>query len=97
MTNEELLQARDAAWIKWVDWEHEEYFPRWYKKGKGWINAWKGMDELREAQAFRKQLFKEWLALHFQCADLELPAMSTELRDRWKEVSTPNGRRYVRG
>ena len=96
MTDNELLVARDAAWTEWNDWEYNEYYPRWYKKGNGWINPWGSLYELVEMQEKRRELYIKWRELHFECVDRKLPGMNEELLNRWHEMQTPNGRRYVR-
>lgn len=96
LTDDALIEARDAAWVEWNDWEHADYYSRWYRQNGKFIDPWLTTDELKEAQARRKALFRVWLGLHFACIDRELPSMGKELWTRWHEINTPNGKRYVR-
>ena len=96
MTDDALTEARDMSWVEWTDWEHDVYYPRWYKQHGKFINPWLTVSELKEAQTKRQALFRTWIGLHFACIDRKLPGMDKELYHRWKEISTPNGRRFVR-
>lgn len=96
MTDEELLEARGEAWVEWIDWENTQYYPRWYKKGNNWINPWLTVNELLEAKAHRKSLAQAYINLTYQCHDRRIGPMSEELLSRWREITTPQGKRYIR-
>lgn len=96
LSDDALLESRDSAWTEWVDWEHSVYYPRWYKQHNKFINPWLTVSELKEAQRQRQEMFGTWLGLYFMCVTRGLPSMSSDIVNRWKEISTPNGRRYVR-
>lgn len=96
LTDDELLAARDQAFIDLGEWEYTQYQPRWYKRHQKWINPWISMDELLEAQKHRKELHSKWLELHIEAAKRGLKAMSDDVLFRWKEISTSDGRRYIR-
>jgi len=93
----DLIQARDAAWKAFADFDAEEWAPRQYKRRKGQgkvhINPFTSMEELEELSTRRRRLFLEFLSLHHQ---MYREGLSSPLPVLWVIEHTPDGERYRR-
>jgi hypothetical protein len=100
VTDEELLEARDKAWIEFLDYEHQDWLPRFYKKrSKGanrLINPFDTLEERIAASDRRRELWWKWLQLEFAVSDRSLARISSDLLSLWKMETTEDGDRYRR-
>lgn len=96
MTNDELIKAREEAWIESYDFSCREFYSRFYKKKGKWINPFNSMDELNSVKNHRRELYDRWLELHFECHKRRIPDMPLSVYLLWIEENTPDGRRYRR-
>lgn len=100
MTDSEILEARDKAWERFIDFDAQELQPRYYKKKKGnkseWINPFRSNEEREELLAELRRLREEWFQLTVECVRRGLPNIPQELVHKWIVVDTYDGKRMVR-
>ena|SRR5215469_13357428 len=100
LPDDDLLRARDAAWIALVDFYYGNIKPRFYKhrvKGKlQFINPFKDIDEYNTVNVEAMKYNKVYWPIHMECARRGLPSIPYDVLWTWREEETPDGLRYIR-